>query len=215
MSTTKRGSLFLFGLVALVVGIGAGIGAERLYLNRDADDGTALGTTVGDAETGEREILYWVAPMDRNYRRDGPGKSPMGMDLIPVYDGEDSGADTDEDVVALSPATIQNLGVRTAVVERTTLRPAIETFGVVAYDETRTSHVHVRTQGWIERLNMRSVGELIDKGQVLFEVFSPELAIAAWEYVRELEQGDQKTRSGGPRKLLSLGADPRQVEEIR
>jgi len=139
----------------------------------------------------------------------------MGMDLIPVYEGEESGLNTDEDAVTLSPATVQNLGVRTAVVERTTLRPAIETFGVVAYDETRTSHVHVRTEGWIERLNVRSVGELIDKGQVLFEVFSPELAIAAWEYVRELEQGDQRTRSGGPRKLLSLGADPRQVDEIR
>jgi len=211
VSNRKSGSFILVVLLALAAGVAGGIGIERLYFGASADEAASH----SDHEAGERKILYWVAPMDRNYRRDGPGKSPMGMDLIPVYEGEESGLNTDEDAVTLSPATVQNLGVRTAVVERTTLRPAIETFGVVAYDETRTSHVHVRTEGWIERLNVRSVGELIDKGQVLFEVFSPELAIAAWEYVRELEQGDQRTRSGGPRKLLSLGADPRQVEEIR
>lgn len=38
------------------------------------------------ASDKERKILYWVAPMDANYRRDKPGKSPMGMDLIPVYE---------------------------------------------------------------------------------------------------------------------------------
>ncbi len=215
MNKSKTGSFVLLGLVVLVIGVAGGIGVERLYLNRSVDESGIGSATVNESIAGERKILYWVAPMDRNYRRDGPGKSPMGMDLIPVYDGEQPTSDTEEDVITLSPATVHNLGVRTAIVERATLRPTVETFGVVAYDETRTSHVHVRTEGWIERLNVRSVGELISKGQVLFEIFSPELAIAAWEYVRELEQGDQRTLSGGPRKLLSLGADPRQVEEIR
>lgn len=215
VSKRISGSFIVFGLFVLVVGVAAGIGVERLHLNRLGDESGIAGATERETDAGEREILYWVAPMDRNYRRDGPGKSPMGMDLIPVYAGDQPGAETNDEVITLSPATVQNLGVRTAVVERTTLRPTIETFGVVAYDETRTSHVHVRAEGWIERLNVRSVGEIIDKDQVLFEVFSPELAIAAWEYVRELEQGDQRTLSGGPRKLLSLGADPRQVEEIR
>lgn len=154
MSNRKSGSFILVVLLALAAGVAGGIGIERLYFGASADEAASH----SDHEAGERKILYWVAPMDRNYRRDGPGKSPMGMDLIPVYEGEESGLNTDEDAVTLSPATVQNLGVRTAVVERTTLRPAIETFGVVAYDETRTSHVHVRTEGWIERLNVRSVG---------------------------------------------------------
>ena len=49
------------------------------------------GTTGGDDVAAEKKPLYWVAPMDPNYKRDKPGKSPMGMDLIPVY--EDAGGD--------------------------------------------------------------------------------------------------------------------------
>ena len=215
MSKWRSGPVVILGLFAVAAGVAGGVGLERLYFNRGGGERAAETAAPGDGAQGERKILYWVAPMDRNYRRDGPGKSPMGMDLIPVYEGDQPDTGGDEDAVTLSPATVHNLGVRTAEVERTTLRPTIETFGVVAYDETRTSHVHVRTRGWIERLNVRSLGEPISKGQVLFEIFSPDLAIAAWEYVRELQQGDQRTVSGGPRKLLSLGADPRQVEEIR
>jgi len=60
------------------------------------------------------EPLYWVAPMDPNYRRDAPGKSPMGMDLIPVYaDSADAAA---TGTVRITPAVTNNLGVRTAEV---------------------------------------------------------------------------------------------------
>ena len=47
----------------------------------------------GDA-AGEPEVLYWVAPMDPNYIRHEPGKSPMGMDLVPVYEDEDDSSST-------------------------------------------------------------------------------------------------------------------------
>tara|TARA_R110002167_G_scaffold115696_2_gene290151 strand:- start:1387 stop:1710 length:324 start_codon:yes stop_codon:yes gene_type:complete len=40
-------------------------------------------------KSSENKPLYWVAPMDPNYRRDKPGKSPMGMDLVPVYKDKD------------------------------------------------------------------------------------------------------------------------------
>ena len=65
-----------------------------------------------NAET-EKEVLYWVAPMDQNYRRDKPGKSPMGMDLIPVYADAAEG----NGVVSIDPQVVQNLGVRTTAAE--------------------------------------------------------------------------------------------------
>ena len=69
-------------------------------------------------QPGEKEIAYWVAPMDADYRRDGPGKSPMGMDLIPVYVGDEAGAD---DVAGFSvdPHTLASLGVKTVKAEIT------------------------------------------------------------------------------------------------
>ncbi len=201
----------------LAVGIGAGIAVERHHLGVAQEVAASEGARQGDktdANKSERKILYWVAPMDPNFRRDKPGKSPMGMDLIPVYEGDESGGSEDAGAVTVSPAMVQNLGVRTAAAERTVLQPTIETFGTVAYDETETTHVHVRAEGWIERLVVRSVGEPVDIGDILFEIFSPELATAAWEYVRELERGDEAI-AGGRRKLLALGVDPRQVDEIR
>ncbi len=106
----------------------------------------SAGLIPAPALSAEEEILYWVAPMDPNYRRDKSGKSPMGMDLVPVY-ADSSGGDAD--VIRINPAVVQNLGVRTAEVKRGTLWRRIDTVGYVAFDERKLSHVHLRTGGWI------------------------------------------------------------------
>src|SRR5210317_1150849 len=85
-----------------------------------------------EKDSGEKKILYWVAPMDANFRKDGPGKSPMGMDLVPVYADEQQGSGSE---VVISPEVIQNLGVRTSVAERSKLWRKISTVGFVDYDE--------------------------------------------------------------------------------
>ena len=109
---------------------------------------------------------------------------------------------------------VNNLGVRTAIVERVTLTPRIESFGTVSLDESRTSHVHVRGKGWIERLQARVEGEIVTKGQLLAEIFSPELVSASFEYLRELQRGGGDSIRAR-RKLLSLGLADRQIEDIR
>lgn len=200
----------LVAAVALATGVAGGLAYERgdLFPHGAAD--TAAAT--------EKKILYWVAPMDPNYRRDAPGKSPMGMDLIPVYEGEEPGGSdadaSDADVVQLSPAVINTMGVRTATAEQAALGGAVHTVGYVALDEDRTSHVHVRKEGWIEGLKIRSLGAEVTKGEVLFEYFSPELAASSFEYVRDLERGDTWAGAGGRAKLKALGVSERQIEEI-
>ena len=100
----------------------------------------------------DKEVLYWVAPMDPNYQRDKSGKSPMGMDLVPVYADETSSGDT----VTISPEVIQNLGVRTAKAEISKLWRGIDTVGYVDFDESKFSHIHLLTEGWIDNLLIRS-----------------------------------------------------------
>lgn len=196
-----RGRYAALSILALVAGVSGGVALERLYLGASGDGGA----------TGP-EILYWVAPMDPNFRRDQPGKSPMGMDLIPVYAGEEPPEDPSE--VVLSPAEINAIGVRTALARIEEIAPRIETVGFVGYNEHLTSHVHTRVSGWIESLNVRAVGDRVQRGQVLFEVFSPEFATAGFDVVRALEGKGLLSREAARNKLRSHGATEKQIAEI-
>lgn len=171
--------------------------------------GSEPGSSADSATGGEKKILYWVAPMDPAYRRDGPGKSPMGMDLVPVYDEGDNTA------VRISPAVENNMGVRTAVVERNKLWRRIDTVGYVDFDENKISHIHMRTNGWIEKLDVQSEGERVKKGQLLFELYSPELVNAQDDYIQAVKSGSQFLLSASRERLLALGISEQQIREIK
>jgi len=166
---------------------------------------------VSLAADEEGEILYWVAPMDSNYRRDKPGKSPMGMDLVPVYaDESGDGGNT----VTIAPEVVQNLGVRTAVAERSRLWRGVDTVGYVDYDESKVSHIHLRTEGWIESLAVRSEGERVKSGMHLFDLYSPELVNAQEEFVQALRLGNQGLVRASRSRLMALGIPPSRVEQL-
>ena len=98
-------------LLAAVIGVLAG----RFLLND---------RTVMKDVSAPSDILYWVAPMDPNYRRDEPGKSPMGMDLVPVY--ADQAGERDQSIVTIDPIVVNNLGVRTAPLSVAPSRAALK-----------------------------------------------------------------------------------------
>jgi len=164
------------------------------------------------AENGEREILYWVAPMDANYRRDKAGKSPMGMELVPVYADE---AGSDGSSVTIAPEVIQNLGIRTAVAERSRLWRSIDTVGYVDFDESKVSHIHLRTEGWIEHLAVHSEGDRIRKGEKLLELYSPELVNAQSEFVQALAGGNRSLIQASQERLSALGIPAEQIKTLK
>lgn len=135
--------------------------------------------TGGGGEKKEKKIRFWVAPMDPNYRSDQPGKSPMGMDLVPVYEEEGG----EEGTIRVDPNTIQSIGVRTAVVRAGELIKTIRTVGRVAYDERRISTVNSKVNGWIEKLHVNTTGEEVQKGAPLIDIYSPDLVSAQQEYL--------------------------------
>lgn len=159
----------------------------------------------------EKEVLYWVAPMDANYRRDKPGKSPMGMELVPVYAG---GAGDEGSDVTIAPEVVQNLGVRTAVAERTRLWRGIDTVGYVDYDESKVSHIHLRTEGWVENLAVQSEGERVTKGQRLFNLYSPELVNAQEEFIQALNVGNKGLIRASRSRLDALGIPASQIKRL-
>ncbi|MEO8603785.1 MAG: efflux RND transporter periplasmic adaptor subunit [bacterium] len=129
----------------------------------------------------ERKILYWKSPMDPTFIGKAPGKDPMGMDLVPVYEGEQ--ATGPPGMVRIDPVTIQNIGVKTVVVERTELSREIRTVGRITYDEKRVRHISPKFGGWVERQFVNFTGQVVGKGDPLLEIYSPELVATQEEYL--------------------------------
>jgi len=148
-----------------------------LVPKKDAPSGGS--GTPASAGGGERKILYWKAPMNPTEIYDRPGKSAMGMDLVPVYEDEVSGGVE----ISVDPVTQQNMGVRTVRVESGPLVNRIRTYGHITYDETRTAQVSPKISGWIEKLYIDFTGQFVRKGDPLFDIYSPELVTAQEEYL--------------------------------
>lgn len=171
-----------------------------------------FGGAAEPAAEAERKVLYWVAPMDRNYRRDKPGRSPMGMDLVPVY--ADEAPAEDDDVVVIDSAVVNNLGVRSVAAERGVLQRRIETVGYVEYDEDTMQHVHTRVEGWIESLRVQAAGDPVAKGQTLFELYSPTLVNAQREYLAAKAQGNRELQAASRERLVALGMPAAEIDEL-
>lgn len=178
-----------------------------------ADTGSQR-SAVESSAGGTREILYWVAPMDPDYRRDKPGKSPMGMDLVPVY-ADEAGAADDQPSLRINSTVINNIGVKTAPVERGTLYRQIETVGFIAPDANRIEHVHVRTEGWIEQLEADTEGDRVEAGQLLFRVYSPALVSAQDEYLQALRSAQAALIRAAGSRLVALGMRSDQIDALK
>ena len=136
------------------------------------------------SEKKENKILYWVAPMDANFRRDEPGQSPMGMDLVPVYDEGTSDDDGDGlPKITINASTAQNMGVRIEKAKMTELSRTINTIGSVTYNEDNLHHVHARANGWVEKVYTNSLGDPVEKGKALLEFYSPDILAAQKDLV--------------------------------
>lgn len=161
----------LLPVLLVVVALGLGWWGRGFFAGGTmASDGSML---TADGPCAGAKPLYWKAPMDPTYVREEPGKSPMGMDLVPVCPGQ--GGTPIEGTVDIDPQTVQNIGVRTEMTKRRDLSRSIRAVGRVAYDERRVEHVHTKVQGWVEKLNVDFVGQEVRRGEPLLEVYSPEL----------------------------------------
>ncbi|HFQ5564315.1 TPA: efflux RND transporter periplasmic adaptor subunit [Vibrio vulnificus] len=194
--------------VALLIGAALGFTANQYFNGHDM---SAMAATDNKAS---HEPLYWVAPMDPNYKRDKPGKSPMGMDLIPVYADDLAGANDKPGTVKIDPSVENNLGVKTAAVELAKLSPRIETVGYIAFDESKLWQTNVRVSGWVEKLYINAVGEQVKKGDVLFTLYSPELVKAQEELLNAKRTGRDGLVKGATERLLSLGVDREQINQV-
>lgn len=140
-------------------------------------------------QSSEATIKY-VCPMHAHIISDAPGTCPIcGMNLEKV----ETGGNTQEININVSGSMQQALALKVAKVERDTLWKFVETVGQIDYDESQISHIHARVTGWVEKLMVKSMGDTVKKGQLLYEIYSPDLVNAQDDYLLALDTADRKS----------------------
>lgn len=129
------------------------------------------------------KIMYWRAPMNPNEIYDSPGKSQMGMDLVPVYENEGG----DEGVVTVDGSILQSMNVKMEFVKNRKSNSSIYTNGIVTTDERKEFIITTKLSGWVEKLYINYVGQKVNKGQKLVDIYSPELVAAQQELITALK----------------------------
>ncbi|GEP08885.1 efflux RND transporter periplasmic adaptor subunit [Methylobacterium gnaphalii] len=154
--------------------------------------------------TGARKVRFYRNPMGLPDTSPVPKKDSMGMDYLPVYEGED----IDDGTVALSPGKVQRTGVRTAAAERRVLSRPVRAPGTIEEDERRISVIAMRTDAFIEKVEAVTTGDHVHKGQPLMRLFSPEMNAAAAQYLTGIGY------EGARRRLENLGIPPEVIDEV-
>ena len=159
----------------------------------------------GDREAAAKP-LYYRNPMDPKVTSPVPTKDSMGMDYVPVYAETVAPAvphPAPSEVPGFAPVTMNEqelrlAGVQTAVAERQVLRRTLRAVGVVAADESRVRHVHTKISGWIEKLYVNSMGQIVRAGQPLLAIYSPQILATQEEYLRTRETAGRFAASSIP-----------------
>ncbi|MCD6044736.1 MAG: efflux transporter periplasmic adaptor subunit [Burkholderiales bacterium] len=176
----------VFAAVAAAAGYWAGM--------RNVEPPATAATGAG----GERKVLYYRNPMGLPDTSPVPKKDPMGMDYVPVYEGEDATRQAQPPgTVRVSADKIQILGVRTEPAAERELRRAVRAVATIQPNERLLYKVSPRFEGWIEKLHVNTTGQRVKRGQPLMDVYSPELVAAQEEYLVAL-RGMEETRAAGP-----------------
>ena len=177
---TKKNPLLLG--MALGVGASAVLGLAGWLLSSRTQPEVARPpeqTMATTSATAEKKVLFYRNPMDASVTSPVPKKDSMGMDYIPVYDHGMAA----RNIVVIDPRVVQNLGVRTAVVQRQSFATTIDTVGTVAIDERGISFLNPKISGWVEHVYIKAVGDAVQRGQLLAEIYAPELVSAQEEFL--------------------------------
>lgn len=187
--------LTIAAILLLVVGVTAGYWLAR---------STPVDTSTASPAEPERIPLYYRHPMNPTVTSPVPAKGSMGMDYIPVYASE-AGTDELAGTVSIDPVVQQNIGVRTAKAELTSLSHTVRAVGRIGYDETRITKLHPKIEGWIEELFVDTTGEQVEKDTILLSLYSPRLVASQREYVLALKNNE--TLKNSPVEDIRRGAE--------
>lgn len=174
------------------------------------DPAAKTAAPVPDAATGERRILYYRNPMGLPDTSPMPKKDSMGMDYLPVYEGEE----TDGSTVTVSAGKIQRSGVKTTLATLSHISQPIVVPGVVEHDERKVSVIALRTEAFVENVADVTTGAPIKVGQPLVTIYAKEFASAGAQYAADFGNGGKARATGSLQRLLNLGVPAEMITAI-
>jgi Cu(I)/Ag(I) efflux system membrane fusion protein len=163
----------------------------------DAEPGAA-------SAAGDRKILYYRNPMGLPDISRVPKKDPMGMDYIPVYEGDDESGAT----VKLSPGKLQRIGVKTEPAARRVIAEPVRAPGTIQLDERRIAVISLRAESFIDSVEDVTSGSEVHKGQPLFRFYSPAIAAAGAQYL------SSPSGPGAAQRMLNYAVPQELLTEI-
>jgi Cu(I)/Ag(I) efflux system membrane fusion protein len=195
----------------------------RDYLPVYADEEVSFepdGTKPAATADGERRIRYYRNPMGLPDTSPVPKKDWMGMDYIPVYEGEEQ---NDDKTVKVSLDKVQRSGVRTETVEPRLVVQPVRAVGTVDHDEARLTIVTMRSEGFIEDLFVSRTGQHVHAGEPLFRIYSPDIQRAQIDLIvamRSVQRGvlgadADRQLEGAMQRLRNLGVHESRIREVR
>ena len=179
----------------------------------DEPEALPAGTKAADAKT-DRQIKYYRNPMGLPDTSPTPKKDSMGMDYIPVYEGDDS----DDGSVKLSPGKLQRTGVKSEPAAKRVIKTVVRAPGTIALDERRISVIVMRSESFVLKVANVTTGSHVVKGQPLLDVYSPSVSSAAAEYLATISSkttaGDAVYGRGSRQRLMNLDVPEAAISAI-
>ncbi|MEH2513203.1 Cu(I)/Ag(I) efflux system membrane fusion protein [Nitrobacteraceae bacterium AZCC 1564] len=170
----------------------------------DSKPETKQESKQGATAHADRKIKYYRNPMGLPDTSPTPKKDSMGMDYIPVFEGDD----TDDGSVKLTPGKIQRTGAKSEPVARRVIRTTVRAPGTIQLDERRVSVISMRAESWVQKVADVTTGTPVKKGQPLMEIYSPAISSAAAEYISTITSkvtaGDYQYGRGSRQRVMNL-----------
>jgi membrane fusion protein, copper/silver efflux system len=173
----KKISMLIIGGVAIV-----SVGAAGYWIGSKRAEDSGLRTETAVSKEPVRKILYYRNPMGLTDTSPVPKKDGMGMDYVPVFEGEESGSDGGGKQIVIGIEKVQKLGVKSEAATLRMLDRTVRAVGKIEINERHNYTIAPKFEGWVERLYVNTSGQPVSKGQPLFDVYSPELISALREY---------------------------------
>jgi Cu(I)/Ag(I) efflux system membrane fusion protein len=206
------------GVALLALGVGGGYWWAHSTMKSGQPAGTASSEPMENrsaAAGGKGKPLYWYDPMTPNQHFEQPGKSPMGMQMVPKYANE--GSEGEGGGVHVSPGVVQNLGIRLGKVEKVSLKSSLHAVGSVVFDDRLVELVQARVEGYVTHLNVKAPLEHVRRGQPLATILAPQWLEAQQEYLTLIDARSpsaQGIRDAARQRLVVLGVPAASIRAV-
>ncbi len=187
--------------------------------------------SVGGGGSGEREVLYYVDPMNPSFRSPEPGTAPCGMALEPVYANGQGGDSDQRGVINVRADRQQLIGVKTSIAVHATVPHELRLLGTVAVDETRLYDISSITEGWIREVTDATTGSFVRKSEVLARYYSQSAYNPQQAFIYALNNMERQSTTGQrspdqglvfeknilntTQALLNVGMTQEQIDNIK